>query len=576
MLGYNVSGYTLRYCGNFGGVMKKYIELSIYCEKINKEDYIRLFNNLISRRSPFLGLINFSNILTITGINFIIKRQDKTIRLFVENKKGMYIQSPLIFPFKMSEPRKVEFMKNTLLPHGLYIIPKGNMLDFMVKENVEEIRIKINKFFGRFYAFGSAIDENGNKKILLLFDPAKFFEVDLEKNPTFYIELLDPPPKRINVRSNEPIFEYEGTSIGVDNFDVFQHSLVVGTSGSGKSKALEIMIKAVKKRYKDANILVIDPHNEFSDIFKDAKIVDFKNNYVEPLSTDKEKTPLQTQLIAQLITSTIGQENKYAERVVFYSVHLLADINELSLENLNLLLTDSTKRAEFTSMCNNPEVKRFFDVEFQDIYMQHFNDSILPVVNFIGEYMLYLGGEKKLENLEDLLDKNRITVVSFNPHFFGRKIIQFFAGSIINQMYILAINNKLKRPTILVVDEFPVVQTSVVKNILAETRKFNLYLYVSVQYLGQLREDVLESVMSNVRNVIAFKVTREDAKLLSSMMKIKVEEYFKKRMTPSELEEAKHEMFIGLHPQECIVRLFDGREFLLTMKVKTVDINRWK
>ncbi|MCC7570681.1 type IV secretory system conjugative DNA transfer family protein, partial [Candidatus Micrarchaeota archaeon] len=250
-------------------------------------------------------------------------------------------------------------------------------------------------------------------------------------------------------------------------------------------------------------------------------------------------------------------------------------IDELTLENLNLLLTDSTKRSEFASMCENAEVKRFFDEEFSDIYMQHFNDAILPIINFIGEYLLYLGGEKKLENLEELLQKNRLNIISFNPHFFGRKIVKFFAGSVINQMYTLAINNKLKKPTILIVDEFPVVQTNVVRNILAEARKFNLYIYTSVQYMGQLDDEVLDSVMGNVRNVIAFKVTREDAKLLSSMMEIKVEEYFKKKMTPSELEEAKHEMFINLHPRQCVVRLFEGKRYLLTMKVQTVDIKRW-
>ncbi|MCL6088997.1 MAG: hypothetical protein M1530_02430, partial [Candidatus Marsarchaeota archaeon] len=167
--------------------------------------------------------------------------------------------------------------------------------------------------------------------------------------------------------------------------------------------------------------------------------------------------------------------------------------------------------------------------------------------------------------------------VHFNlHHFFSRNIIKFFAGSIINQMYIMAIAEKFKSPTILIVDEFPTVESKVVKDIMAETRKFNLYLYASAQYLGQLSKPVLDALISNARNIVSFKVTKEDARLLSSMMEIKVEEFFKKSVSPSELEESKREMFVKLHTQECIIRLFDGEKYILPMKVKTVDSKLWE
>jgi hypothetical protein len=196
-------------------------------------------------------------------------------------------------------------------------------------------------------------------------------------------------------------------------------------------------------------------------------------------------------------------------------------------------------------------------------------------VNFIGEYLLYLGGERKLENVAELVEGNQVTVVSFNPRHFGRRIIKFFAGAIVNQMYMLAISEKLERPTVLVVDEFPTVETAVAKDILSETRKFNLYIHVSAQYLGQISKPVLDSLVSNTRNIISFKATKEDARLLSSMMEIKVEEFFKKHVSPSELEESKREMFVKLQPRECIVRLFDGQRYLLPMKVRTVEAERW-
>jgi len=155
-------------------------------------------------------------------------------------------------------------------------------------------------------------------------------------------------------------------------------------------------------------------------------------------------------------------------------------------------------------------------------------------------------------------------------------MIKFLAGAIINQMYILAITGKLKRPTLLVIDEFPRIETPIIRDLLAETRKFNLYSYLSMQYLGQLKKEVLDSIVSNVRNIISFKTNRHDATLVSSIMEIKLEEYFKKNRSTTELEESKKELFVRLHQQECVVRLFDGKKYLLPMKVKSVDCTSWK
>ncbi|MFA6908084.1 MAG: DUF87 domain-containing protein, partial [Candidatus Micrarchaeia archaeon] len=347
-------------------------------------------------------------------------------------------------------------------------------------------------------------------------------------------------------------------------------------SGTGKSKGLFALIKSIQAKYgKNVKIVMIDPHGEFVRMFPNDYIVDLVHNYIEPLDVGGNKTPLMTQLISQLLSSAIGGDNKYSERVLFYAVHLLSSIDSMNLKNVSLLLTDSSKRAEFVSSVENDEIKRFFDEEFNDIYIHHFNDAILPVLNFVGEYELYLGGDKKKEDLLNLIRKNNVTVISFNPNFFGKRMINFLAGAVINQMYILAITEKLDTPTILVMDEFQRVETKVVKDILSETRKFNLYAYLSMQYLGQMTKEVHDSIVSNIRNIVSFKLNRQDAEMISSIMEIKIEESFKKARTQTELEESKKEMFVRLHQRECIVRLFDGKKYILPMKLHVVDVARW-
>ncbi|MCX6778087.1 MAG: hypothetical protein NT157_04345, partial [Candidatus Micrarchaeota archaeon] len=87
--------------------------------------------------------------------------------------------------------------------------------------------------------------------------------------------------------------------------------------------------------------------------------------------------------------------------------------------------------------------------------------------------------------------------------------------------------------------------------------------------------EVHDSIISNIRNIVAFKLNREDATTISSIMEIKVEEYFKKARSQMEIEESKKEMFVRLHQRECIVRLFDGKKYLLPMKLRVVDAKKW-
>ena len=560
------------------GAKTKVRELLLYSEQIKESDVRNLFNQILKSRLPLFGFLDFTDFFSPNFINIITKRRLNTVQFFARERPALAGMSLLVFPYKVSELSILERERGSMLPFPKLYMLTGtqDFLSFALKESILEVDMRISKILGKSLGFGTAVDEHGRRSLLVSTNPERFFVVDLEKNPSVYIEILDPIPKRMSVTSRFPVFEETGISVGVDNFDIFQHTLVIGASGTGKSKGLFALIKAIRAMHKDdLRIVIIDPHGEFIRMFPEEYIVDLVHNYIEPLDVGGNKTPLMTQLISQLLSSAIGGDNKYSERVLFYAVHLLSSIDSMNLKNVSLLLTDSSKRAEFISSVENDEIKRFFDEEFNDIYIHHFNDAILPVLNFVGEYELYLGKAKKKEDLLGLIGKNPITVVSFNPNFFGKRMINFLAGAVINQMYILAITEKLNMPTILVMDEFQRVETKVVRDMLSETSKFNLYAYISMQYLGQMTKEVHDSIVSNIRNIIAFKLNKQDATSISSIMEIKIEESFKKARTQTELEESKKEMFVRLHKRECIVRLFDGKKYILPMKLRVVDIARW-
>ena len=129
--------------------IQDYIAYFIYSEKISPADNRNFFNNLINTRTPFLGLINFSDILSLHKINLLIRCQGNTLKMYVKNKKNLSIQAPLVFPFRLEKPKPLE-IESSGIPLSVQFITNGNMFDYLVKENTKEFKIRIFKFLGKF------------------------------------------------------------------------------------------------------------------------------------------------------------------------------------------------------------------------------------------------------------------------------------------------------------------------------------------------------------------------------------------------------------------------------------------
>ncbi len=311
--------------------------MHLYSPKVEMQDVENFFNLIVKARFPFLGFIAFSDIFSLNSISLILRRKQNTLKIYLKEKPCLKNLSALIFPFRLCESSTIHSTKGSFFPFPKFFIINGDrhdVLDFILKADIEEISLGISKILGKFIAIGTVTDANGRKGIVIVRKSTNFVRLDLEKNPSIYIELLEPLPKKMHMSSKFPVFEDIGMSLGVDNYDSLQHSLIVGTSGAGKSKALAVLLKALEARHKDSTrTIAIDPHGEFGKILKGSKVINFIDNYVEPLDVGQEKSPMRTQLISQLISSSIGQENKYSERVLFYTIHLLVSIDKLELAN---------------------------------------------------------------------------------------------------------------------------------------------------------------------------------------------------------------------------------------------------
>ncbi len=455
---------------------------------------------------------------------------------------------------------------------GFHIASGESILSLLLRGDISTINLKVFPVLNHFFAIGTLRRKNGAKFPTIILNVPAFLETNIFNHPGFMLEKINPSTKTVGTISQNPIFIGEKSSCGIDNIDYIKHSMIIGGSGTGKSKLLELFVNRISDFNNNSHIILIDPHGEFENINL-GKTVNFVDNYIEPFASE-DKSPKSTELIVDLIIGSLEAKNPYVERVLYYTIHFLNTKNKLDFDNLQSLLTDQIFRKESMMECKDDEIRRFFEIEYLEIYTQRFDEVILPILNFISEYKLYLKTKnKKKESLKKLIENNKITVISLNPSFFGKRMIKFLGGSIIHQMYIMAVSGKFKEKNmILVVDEFPRVESKTVINILSECRKFNLGLYLSMQYLNQINKNIIDSILTNVFNYYIFKVNKEDAKILNSVLDIKLDPVFEQNKSSKEIEILKEEMLTGLDQRECIVKIFDGQIIYDPVKLRTVDV----
>jgi hypothetical protein len=93
-----------------------------------------------------------------------------------------------------------------------------------------------------------------------------------------------------------------------------------------------------------------------------------------------------------------------------------------------------------------------------------------------------------------------------------------------------------RRPFYLYVDEFQNFATDSFATILSEARKYGLNLTVANQYISQMQDTVRDAVFGNVGTMISFRVSADDAPLLSKQ--------FEPQFEPNDLLQMRNRSFI--------------------------------
>lgn len=431
--------------------------------------------------------------------------------------------------------------------------------------------------------------ERNFRERLILFSPNTFLSIDFAKEKSFIFKKfpkylkLEKVTQLLSEDSTGALFEIDpfpylesAQYLRHDSYDFAKHSLIIGGSGSGKSRFLSSLIdKIYQSNSSDYKVIVIDPHDA---LYRDCaqissrSVINFQNltNSIDLFQCRTEDINASVELMLSLFHSLMNDSyNGRLERVLRYTVYLLIVAHEFSFLTLRKVLLDLEYRNAVIAKHQDQlpvSVSHFFLTDFNELKSQNYNDAIAPIIAFIDEMQMVpvFNSEERLPNLATKVQDNFLNIFSLNRLKLGDKVVQTIAGLLMQQLFLLS-EQPHDAHLIIIIDEVSVVENPIIARFLSELRKYRASVILAGQYFDQISPNLRSAIFSNTSNYYLFRVSQSDASLLTKNLKIKVEN--------SQEPEDQVNLLTGLKLRECLVQVSAHDELLPIFKARTTDFD---
>lgn len=450
-----------------------------------------------------------------------------------------------------------------------------------------------NHFFTKTHLFFQKLEKKKYiKRNALFVIPHYLFSIDFSIYSRFfyrkyeneYLDIQKALPLLRNEKQNAILkidtFPYlaDDFYLSQNNFDFDHHSIIIGSSGTGKSKLASAIISNSKPEISFSNnykVVVIDPHaaleKEIGGL-EHTKVVDFKSLDTSSdlfMNSPQKDILSSVELILSLFQTLMAdQYNSRLERILRYSIHLLMETNSLNFTNLKNLILDIQYRNRLINE-NKTQLSEgiihFFLTDFNELKTNSYQEAIAPIISFIEEICLLPAFQKEglKPQVKDILQEHFLTIFSLDQALLGQKVTKTISGLIMQQLLELIQSHYYDEHIILVIDEVALIENPILSRFLSEARKYNLSLILIQQYFTQISENLRNAIFANVSNYYVFRVSKSDAMVLESNMHMNVAVRNSYRI--------KLKMLTELKNRECIVRVSSNGVPLPAFKAKTLD-----
>lgn len=360
------------------------------------------------------------------------------------------------------------------------------------------------------------------------------------------------PPSKLPVITGNDAIDENISAFGLTNFrginhqfgmlrsDRSRHVYIIGQTGAGKSGTLELF--ALSDIFHGQGYAIIDPHGDFAvdnmRFIPGSRIEDVV--YFNPADTayplgfnplevtdPAHKTNISSEVIGVLKRMFGESWGPRLEYILRYTILALLDRPETTMLDITRMLTDKKFRKETLAYSQDTVVLQFWNIEFNSWTEKFQAEAIAPVLNKVGAFTAnpvirnIIGQPKSTFNIRQIMDEGKILIVNLSKGLIGEDNASILGSFLVTKIQLAAMSRsdipdiKDRRPFYLYVDEFQNFATDSFATILSEARKYGLNLTVANQYISQMSETVRNAVFGNVGTMITFRVSADDAPILS-------------------------------------------------------------
>lgn len=322
---------------------------------------------------------------------------------------------------------------------------------------------------------------------------------------------------------------------GIKDKDRLGHIYAIGKTGTGKSTLL--MNMAISDIERGNGICIIDPHGDLAEnilnyipenrikdvIYFNATDTEFPIGF-NPLHAIH---PTYHNLVTSSLISTfkkiwVDSWGPRLEHILRFSILTLLHYPSATLLDIQPLLTDPLFRSKVLAYLIDSSVMRFWVNEYDKYSPALKSEAIAPILNKTGLLIAsaplrnIIGQQCRSFKMQEVLDKSKILICNFSKGEIGED-----ASALLGSMLLTSIQSAAlfrasyelhKRiPFYLYVDEIHSFITLSFADILAESRKYGLSLFITHQYIEQLHEKIRSAIFGNVGTLISFRIGAIDA-----------------------------------------------------------------
>ena len=326
---------------------------------------------------------------------------------------------------------------------------------------------------------------------------------------------------------------------GIKDTDRLAHIFCIGKTGVGKSTLL--MNMAISDIEKGKGLAVIDPHGDVAERLKNSVPEHRKHDliYFNPadLASGIAFNPLHgvhpnyhhlvasglVSVFKKLFSDSWGYRMEYILR---FTILTLLEYPDATLLDIQPLLTDTLHRDKILAYVKNEHTIAFWQNEFLKFSPTLRAEAISPILNKTGLFLTnvplrnVVGQKTRGFRMQQVLDGSKILICNLSKGQIGEDACTLLGSMIVTSIQLAALYRAkqaehTRKPFFLYIDECQTFVTLSFADMLAESRKYALGVFMANQFLDQLHEKIRAAIFGNCGTIISFRVGANDAELLA-------------------------------------------------------------